>query len=229
MKARDCIDQLRGDADGVRGAPHTAFEHCAHVQFVRDRADVGVRTLKRERRGARGHLQPVDRGERVEELLREPVGEVLLLLIPTHVRKGQHGDRVRRGVEGATLREDESVDCEITTSTAIVSKSTAFERKNAGTGFGAIGAAITRAAARTAPVGSCDSSGDTKRLIRSTKAGGVSPPGRRVHCTCRKRSGTSARESLVSSMTTGTRNATRSDMSAVRSTASFHSRRKYPS
>ena len=30
-----------------------------------------------------------------------------------------------------------------------------------------------------------DSSGDSRRFIRSTKAGGVSPPGRRVHCTAR--------------------------------------------
>src|ERR1700689_4509554 len=30
-----------------------------------------------------------------------------------------------------------------------------------------------------------DSSGDSRRLIRSTKAGGVSRPGRRVHCTHR--------------------------------------------
>ena len=42
VKARDRIDQLRGDADGVRGAPHAPFEHCAHVEFARDGADVRV-------------------------------------------------------------------------------------------------------------------------------------------------------------------------------------------
>jgi hypothetical protein len=42
VKARDGIDQLCGDADRVRRAPHAAFEDGADVQFARDRADVGV-------------------------------------------------------------------------------------------------------------------------------------------------------------------------------------------
>ena len=100
MKARDRIDQLRGDAEGVCGAPHAPFEDCAHVEFARDRADVGVLAFERERRGASGDLQLVDLGERVEQLFGEPVGEVLLLFVPAHVYKGQYRDRVRRRVEG---------------------------------------------------------------------------------------------------------------------------------
>ena len=81
MKSRGCIDQLRGDADGVRGASHTPFEHRTHVQFARNRADVVVLTLEGERRGARGDLQSVDLSQRIEQLLGEPVREVLLILI----------------------------------------------------------------------------------------------------------------------------------------------------
>lgn len=31
MKAGDRIDQLRGDSEGVRGAPDAPFEHCADI------------------------------------------------------------------------------------------------------------------------------------------------------------------------------------------------------
>src|ERR1700693_944288 len=51
-----------------------------------------------------------------------------------------------------------------------------------------------------------DRSGDSRRRTRSTKAGGVSPAGRRVHCTRRNDSGTSAPASGVASKHTGTTN-----------------------
>jgi len=70
---------------------------------------------------------------------------------------------------------------------------------------------------------------DNKRWTRSTKAGGVSPPARRVHCSSRKRSGTCSSSSGESSITTGSRNAFVAVMRWERSTASFHSSRKYPS
>ena len=53
-------------------------------------------------------------------------------------------------------------------------------------------------------------------------AGGVSPPGSRVHCTSRNSSGTRASASWVSSITTGTRKAASSAMSRSRRVASFH-------
>src|SRR5262249_26220907 len=67
-------------------------------------------------------------------------------------------------------------------------------------------------------------SGDTKRCTRSTKAGGVSPPGRRVHWTPWNFSGTEIVRSGVPSITTGTRKAFLSAMSPARSTANLHSR-----
>jgi hypothetical protein len=65
--------------------------------------------------------------------------------------------------------------------------------------------------------------------MRATKAGDVSPPGRCVHCTSRNESGTSASRSRVESTTTGTMNDRSAAMRCERSTASFHSSRKYPS
>jgi transposase len=49
-------------------------------------------------------------------------------------------------------------------------------------------------------------SGNTRRWTRSTKAGGVSPSGRRVHCTRLNDSGMSAATSVVASKHTGTTN-----------------------
>jgi hypothetical protein len=72
------------------------------------------------------------------------------------------------------------------------------------------------------------SSGDRSRLTRSTKSAGVSPPRRRVHCTSQKFSGTCSSSSGVVSITTGNRNARLDVIKCDRSTASFHSRRKYP-
>jgi len=80
VKARDCIDQLRGDADGVRRAPDAAFEDCADVELVGNGGNIRV-FFERERGGTRCDLQLVDLGERVEQLLGESVGEVLLLLV----------------------------------------------------------------------------------------------------------------------------------------------------
>src|ERR1700722_16916539 len=69
--------------------------------------------------------------------------------------------------------------------TATIASRTGFDLREARTGSLSPGAAPDTAL-------NGDSSGDSRRLIRSTKAGGVSPSGRRVHCTCRKRSGTKA-------------------------------------
>jgi hypothetical protein len=101
VKARDRIDQLRGDADGVlerRDAPFEDWRRrsvCA--RSCRCRCSL---PLNEKCRGARGHLQLVDLGERVEQFLREPVGEVLLLLVPAQVHERQHRDRMRRRGEG---------------------------------------------------------------------------------------------------------------------------------
>jgi hypothetical protein len=63
VKAGDRVDELRGDADGVRRASHAAFEYCAHVQLARNRADVVILAFERKGRRAGRHLQLVDLGQ----------------------------------------------------------------------------------------------------------------------------------------------------------------------
>jgi hypothetical protein len=65
--------------------------------------------------------------------------------------------------------------------------------------------------------------------MRRANSGGVSPAGKRVHCSSRNLSGTRSSPFGVSSMTIGTRNALSAAIRCERSTASFHSSRKYPS
>src|SRR6516164_4353170 len=107
--------------------------------------------------------------------------------------------------------------------TAPATHSPALERRGWRTDVGDIGTLV-----EPASVGprSGEESGDNKRRTRSTNADVVSPPGKRVHCTCLKGSGTRALLSLVPSMARGTTNALSSAMSPARSTANLHSRRK---
>ena len=46
-----------------------------------------------ERRGTRGNLEAVDAGEHIEDLLRDAVGEVLLVVPRRQIRKWKDGDR----------------------------------------------------------------------------------------------------------------------------------------
>jgi hypothetical protein len=69
----------------------------------------------------------------------------------------------------------------------------------------------------------------TRRAMRAANSGGASPSGNRAHCTSRNLSGTFSSSSLVSSMTTDRKNALLAMIKCERSTASFHSSRKYPS
>src|SRR6516162_5168607 len=113
----------------------------------------------------------------------------------------------------------------VTVSTTPVTHSPAFDRQGESTGL-PDGREVMEV--RDAEVAACGygASGDNSRRTRSTNAGGVSPHGNRVHCTSWNLSGTAARRSGVASIATGSRNAFFSNMSCVRSTASFHSRRK---
>ena len=71
--------------------------------------------------------------------------------------------------------------------------------------------------------------GARKRFTCSANSEVTCAPGRRVHCTFMKSAGTRAFASFVSSITTGAIKGTPSAIRCVRSAASFHSNRKYPS
>ena len=88
------VDQLRYHTDRVAGTADRAFQYRIHVQRGGDVGDGRVLVLEVERGGAGGHPQAVDLGEQVQQFLREPVAEVLVLLVLAHVDEGQHGDGV---------------------------------------------------------------------------------------------------------------------------------------
>ena len=109
VRIRGHLDQLRGDAHALAGPADAAFEHRRHVERLRDRRDVDVLALERERRRARRDAQAADLGQHVQQFLRQPVGEVLVLLVAAHVDERQHGDRwgfARGGRGGCGGRRD---------------------------------------------------------------------------------------------------------------------------
>jgi hypothetical protein len=75
-------------------------------------------------------------------------------------------------------------------SAALTMSSVGFERQDSPIGFPVAGATLDIARGGDGIV--VDTSSDMSRRILSTKAAGVSPAGRRVHCTVRNRSGTIA-------------------------------------
>jgi hypothetical protein len=63
------VDELRGHPQGVPLAPHAALEQRVHLQPIADLARVEVPPLERVHRSARGHPQPIDVGEGIDQLL----------------------------------------------------------------------------------------------------------------------------------------------------------------
>ena len=86
------VDELRGDAEARPGSPHAAFENGGDAQRVGDLANVLGLALEREGRRARGHLQPRDLRQEIDDLLGQAVAEVLVVLVRAHVGERQHGD-----------------------------------------------------------------------------------------------------------------------------------------
>ena len=116
-----------------------------------------------------------------------------------------------------------------TASRATTARSAGFDHEDARTGCLLAGVAPDAVLAGGGiPVGALVSS-DSSRLTRSTNAGVACPPGNRVHCSSRNRSGMASSDCDVSSITTGSRKGCLAAIRCERSTASFHSRRKYPS
>ena len=93
MVAALAVDQRRGDADPTSRAAHTAFQHIAHTEFAGDGADIHRLALEGEAGVARHDEELSDAGEGSDDVLGDPVREVLLFGIARHVGKGQDRDR----------------------------------------------------------------------------------------------------------------------------------------
>jgi hypothetical protein len=89
----DGVDQLRGHPDMIARFLHAAFQHIAN-------AEIFGRGLRRHRlapivqgRVARDHEQPGVLRQRVDEVVGQSIGEVVLRRIAAQIGKRKHRDR----------------------------------------------------------------------------------------------------------------------------------------
>ena len=92
MRVMGRVDQLRGDAHPVAGAPHAAFDEVADAEPAGDVLCLDRLSLERERRVARDDEQRAKARKLSDDVLGYPVAEILLLGITGHVGERQNGD-----------------------------------------------------------------------------------------------------------------------------------------
>ena len=85
-------DELRGDPYPSARPQDRAFDHRIHPELPRDLGQGLRRALVAHRRGARYDLPCLDVSQLGNQLLRHPVGEVLLGRVAGEVRQGQDGN-----------------------------------------------------------------------------------------------------------------------------------------
>ena len=93
MAAGLAVDQLGGDPDPLPRLAHAAFEHVADAQFARDIGDINRLALEGEGGVARDDLQRRDLAQVGRDVLADPVAEIFLLGIATHVHERKHAHR----------------------------------------------------------------------------------------------------------------------------------------
>ena len=87
------VDQLPGDAQPVAGLAHASFKHVADAELAADLLHVDRAALVGEAGIAGDHEQPVHARQGGDDLVDDPVDEIVLLRIVAEVDEGQHGDR----------------------------------------------------------------------------------------------------------------------------------------
>ena len=98
LSAQTCVaccplDQLPGDAQPVCGPPHAALQHIADAEFLGDLADVHRLALVGKGRIPGDDEQAGEFRQAGDQVLDEPVGEILLLRVAAHIGERQHRDR----------------------------------------------------------------------------------------------------------------------------------------
>ena len=103
------VDQLCGDAERVPRAAHAPFEHIPDAELPADVAHPLGRALELHGRGPRDEPERADAREVGDELLGEPLGEILVLGVGAPVHEGQDRQRlvVRPGPAGRGLPRPE--------------------------------------------------------------------------------------------------------------------------
>ena len=91
--ARGHLDQLHRDAQVIVRLAHAAFEQCPDAERPPDLAHVRTRAAELEGGRSRRDAQAVDLRQRVDQLLGQPLAEVVLIAARAHVGERQHRDR----------------------------------------------------------------------------------------------------------------------------------------
>src|SRR5438093_13679277 len=87
-------DQLRGDPELVSLLADAALEHRGDVQLAADLGDLLRRALVGHGRRARNNLEASNPRKPRDQLLGDPVGEVLVATIRAQAGEGQYRDAV---------------------------------------------------------------------------------------------------------------------------------------
>ena len=211
---------------------HAPLQEVRHPELRPDAAAVLLGVSELKRRAAPDHLQSRELRERGDQILRDPVGEVLLARLPAFVRERQHRDGGRARNEPGFAPLSRSIPrYPSASSTAAATASVQHSLPPAGeSGREPRGSSLRDAAGERAGSGPAEPRPTADAGRARQRPASVSPAGKRVHCTSRNRSGTcsSASRCIVDDDWQQKRLVAGHDQ-CDRSTASFHSSRKYPS
>lgn len=90
------FDQLGRDADPLAGLADAALDDMTDAQSLGDRRDVHILALEGETRCPRRDTQARNPRQHAEQLFAQPVREILVVALGTHVGGGQHRDGLPR-------------------------------------------------------------------------------------------------------------------------------------
>src|SRR6266550_4567833 len=93
VRSGGCVNQLRRDTDSVRRFPHAAFEHITYPQLAAHLLHVDSATLVGEGRVPSDDEEPTRPRQCRDDVIHDPVREILLLGVAAHVLEWQDCDR----------------------------------------------------------------------------------------------------------------------------------------
>ena len=92
MEAAMGIDKLRGDPHPIAAEADAAFKDMSNAQGLPDFRNAWVSVPEIKGRGAGRDLKAFDPGQRVQQLFRDAVGEILFIAVGAQVLERQHSD-----------------------------------------------------------------------------------------------------------------------------------------
>src|SRR4051812_20127543 len=92
------LDELRGDPDLVALFANGAFEEVGHAKSRADAAQIAVLIPEGKGRASPRDLQVLYMGEGIQDLLRNAVGEILLVMFRAKIGKWKDGNGFARNV-----------------------------------------------------------------------------------------------------------------------------------